>query len=106
MTARVKQALALLHAHGFAVERIAEIRPRDSEYLFVFMADHRSQLNGTLGSLATFGHLGAGGSCVWADPATGVLGVYLSVAPQLDHNDLEVLSCDLFQNAVHAAVVS
>ena len=74
--------------------------------LFVFMADHRSQLNGTLGSLATFGHLGAGGSCVWADPATGVLGVYLSVAPQLDHNDLEVLSCDLFQNAVHAAVVS
>jgi len=41
MTARVKQALALLHAHGFAVERIAEIRPRDSEWLFVFMADRQ-----------------------------------------------------------------
>jgi len=41
----------------------------------------------------------------WADPATGVLGVYLSIAPRLRHSGVYALNADLFQNAVHAAVV-
>lgn len=39
MTTRTKLALALLRAHGFAVERMAEIRPRGGAFLFVFMTD-------------------------------------------------------------------
>lgn len=39
MTTRTKLALALLQAHGFAVQRMAEIRPRGREFLFVYPID-------------------------------------------------------------------
>ena len=36
----------------------------------------RFRLNGSLSSPASFGHIGAGGAYLWADPAQELLGVY------------------------------
>ena len=60
--------------------------------------------NGSLASLSAFGHVGNGGSCFWADPDRDVVGVYLSVSPRL-HRDFGLSNADLFQNAVHAAII-
>lgn len=72
--------------------------------LFIFAAGDRFRPNGALASLAAFGHVGYGGTCIWADPERELVGVYLSVSPRL-HRDLPVTNPDLFQNAVHAAIL-
>ena len=55
-------------------------------------------------SLSAFGHLGYPGLCIWADPEQDLVGVYLSVSPRL-RRDLSLHNADLFQNAVHAAII-
>jgi CubicO group peptidase (beta-lactamase class C family) len=64
------------------------------------------RLNGSLSSLATFGHAGAGGSYVWVDPTQELIGVYLSVGTRMIRNQFIDTNVDLFQNAIHAAIVS
>jgi serine-type D-Ala-D-Ala carboxypeptidase len=72
--------------------------------LYIFGPGDRFVPNGSLVSRSGFGHLGNGGSCLWADPEQDVVGVYLSVSPRL-HRDLILFNADLFQNAVHAAII-
>ena len=72
--------------------------------LFIFGEGDRFPYNGALSSLSAFGHIGYGGTCVWADPVSEVAGVYLSVSPRM-HRGAAIRNSDLFQNAVHAAVV-
>lgn len=72
--------------------------------LFIFGSGDRFSANGSLVSLSAFGHAGNGGSYIWADPENELVGVYLSVSPRL-HRDFGVVNSDLFQNAVHAAIV-
>ena len=55
-------------------------------------------------SLSAFGHAGYGGAFIWADPEREVVGIYLSVSPRM-HRDIGVMNSDLFQNAVHAAII-
>ena len=72
--------------------------------LAIFGAGDRFPFNGSLASLSAFGHIGYGGACIWADPEREVAGVYLSVSPRLNR-DLMCWNADLFQNAVHAAII-
>ena len=72
--------------------------------LYIFRAGDRFRANGALASLSAFGHLGNGGTCVWADPEREVVGIYLSVSPRV-RRDFFVINSDLFQNAVHAAII-
>ena len=60
--------------------------------------------NGSSMSLSAFGHIGNGGTCIWADPEHDVVGVFLSVSTRL-HRGFFFANSDLFQNAVHAAIV-
>jgi CubicO group peptidase (beta-lactamase class C family) len=60
--------------------------------------------NGSLNSLTAFGHAGYGGAYLWADPEQELVGIYLSVSPRLNR-DIGVMNSDLFQNAVHAAII-
>jgi len=73
--------------------------------LFIYGAGDRFRTNGALASLSAFGHIGYGGACIWADPERELVGVYLSVSPRL-LRDLDITNTDLFQNAVHAAIVN
>jgi serine-type D-Ala-D-Ala carboxypeptidase len=72
--------------------------------LYIFGAGDRFGSNGVLASLSAFGHMGNGGAYMWADPEREVIGVYLSVSPGL-HRDFYMSNSDLFQNAVHAAII-
>jgi CubicO group peptidase (beta-lactamase class C family) len=72
--------------------------------LYIFAAGDRYRANGALVSRSAFGHVGNGGSGLWADPEQDVVGVYLSVSPRL-HRNLLLFNADLFQNAVHAAII-
>jgi serine-type D-Ala-D-Ala carboxypeptidase len=72
--------------------------------LYIFGPGDRFVANGALVSRSGFGHVGDGGSCLWADPEQDVVGVYLSVSPRL-HRDFFIFNADLFQNAVHAAII-
>jgi CubicO group peptidase (beta-lactamase class C family) len=72
--------------------------------LGVFGEGDRFHTNGSTMSLSAFGHIGNGGACIWADPERELLGVFLSVSPRLKRGIYETNS-DLFQNAVHAAIV-
>jgi CubicO group peptidase (beta-lactamase class C family) len=72
--------------------------------LFIFRAGDRFMSNGALASLSAFGHVGYGGSCMWADPEREVVGIYLSVSPGFNR-DIGVMNSDLFQNAVNAAII-
>ena len=72
--------------------------------LFVFAPGDRFLHNGSLASTTAFGHIGNGGAYVWADPECELVGVYLSVSPRL-HHGVYLSNSDLFQNAVHAAIV-
>jgi CubicO group peptidase (beta-lactamase class C family) len=72
--------------------------------LFIFAAGDRFRGNGALVSRSGFGHNGYGGAYIWADPEQDVVGVYLSVSPRL-HRDSPAVNSDLFQNAVHAAII-
>ena len=72
--------------------------------LFIFGPGDRFRPNGALASRSAFGHLGYATAFIWADPERELLGVYLTVVPRL-HRDLPIANTDLFQNAVHAAVV-
>ena len=72
--------------------------------LFIFAQGDRFPLNGSLASVSAFGHVGNGGSYIWADPEREMVGVYLSVSPRL-HRDFGLMNTDLFQNAAHAAIV-
>ncbi len=73
--------------------------------LVIFGDGDRFRLNCSLAAPSTIGHVGAGGTCVWADPERELVGVYLSVGRQLIRGTLIDSNVDLFQNAVHAAVV-
>jgi serine-type D-Ala-D-Ala carboxypeptidase len=72
--------------------------------LAIFGEGDRFRANGSILSLQAFGHIGNGGTCVWADPVHEVVGVYLSVSPRL-HRGMHTTNSDLLQNAVHAAIV-
>jgi CubicO group peptidase (beta-lactamase class C family) len=72
--------------------------------LYIVGEGDRFRMNGALASQSTFGHVGYGGCYVWADPERDLVGVYLSVSPRL-HREFFVMNADLFQNAVHAAVI-
>jgi CubicO group peptidase (beta-lactamase class C family) len=72
--------------------------------LFLFGPGDRFGLNGALASPSAFGHGGFASAYIWADPERELLGVYLTVVPRL-HRDFAVGPMDLFQNAVHAAIV-
>jgi len=71
---------------------------------FIYGQDDRFPANGSLASLSAFGHVGSGGTSIWADPESEVAGVYLSVSPRM-HRDAAIRNSDLFQNAVHAAII-
>jgi serine-type D-Ala-D-Ala carboxypeptidase len=72
--------------------------------LFIQGAGDRWRNNGSLSSHGAFGHGGFGGNFFWADPATGIAASFLCVAPAA--RDFPYLTnADLFQNAVHAAIV-
>jgi CubicO group peptidase (beta-lactamase class C family) len=71
---------------------------------YVFGENDRLPPNGSLMSLTAFGHLGGGGACFWADPERELVGVYLSVSPRA-YRGIYLMNSDLFQNAVHAAIV-
>ncbi|MFB9267262.1 serine hydrolase domain-containing protein [Bradyrhizobium erythrophlei] len=72
--------------------------------LAIFGEGDRFRMNGSILSLEAFGHIGNGGSCLWADPAHEVVGVYLSVSPRLQRG-VYTTNSDLLQNAVHAAII-
>ena len=94
--------LARINAAG---ERWEEVAAGGYGYgLYIFSAGDRFRVNGALVSRAGFGHQGAGGSYIWADPERDVVGVYFSVSPRM-HRDSPVVNSDLFQNAVHAAII-
>ena len=71
---------------------------------FVFGTGDRFKANGALQSPSAFGHMGYASAYLWADPERELLGVYLFVSPRLGR-DMPVANQDLFQNAVHAAIV-
>ena len=75
--------------------------------LFAITRDDRSAyLNGSLGSPGSFSHSGALGCRFWGEPATGLVGVYLSVTPRLMPNGAPLFSrADHFEDMVHAAIV-
>ena len=73
--------------------------------LFKFGNGDRFRLNGALASPLTIGHGGAGSAYVWADPKQDLVGVYLGVAPRNRRDQMYDTNVDLFQNAVHTAVV-
>jgi CubicO group peptidase (beta-lactamase class C family) len=72
--------------------------------LAIFGNGDRFITNGSLMSLSAFGHIGNGGTCMWADPERELVGVFLSVAPR-PYRGAYITNGDLFQNAVHAAIV-
>ncbi len=72
--------------------------------LFLFGAGDRFVANGALLSVSAFGHIGNGGACIWADPEREVVGIFLGVSPRF-HRGGYTTNADLFQNAVHAAIV-
>ena len=72
--------------------------------LAIFGEGDRFDKNGSLASLQAFGHVGNGGTCFWADPVNELVGVYFSVSPRLKRG-FYTSDADLFQNAVHAAIV-
>jgi CubicO group peptidase (beta-lactamase class C family) len=71
---------------------------------FVFTEGDRFPFNGSLMSATSFGHGGNGGTCVWADPERELVGIFLCVSPRF-HRGGYTTNSDLFQNAVHAAIV-
>lgn len=88
-----------------AGERWEEVAAGGYGYgLYIFSASDRYRVNGALVSRSGFGHNGAGGAYIWADPERDVVGVYLSVSPRM-HRDSWFVNSDLFQNAVHAAII-
>jgi len=70
----------------------------------VFTEGDRFAANGSLMSTTAFGHIGNGGACIWADSERELVGIYLSVSPRF-HRGAYTTNSDLFQNAVHAAIV-
>lgn len=60
---------------------------------------------GSLAPKGNFYHMGAGGHCIWVDPISEVVGVFLSVALDWDMETMNLnWNFDLFQNMVMAAV--
>jgi CubicO group peptidase (beta-lactamase class C family) len=70
----------------------------------VGVGSDRWRPNGSLASPSTFAHSGFGCAYVWADPEQDLLGIFLSAASRM-HRGIPFLNSDLFQNAVHAAIV-
>ena len=62
--------------------------------------------NGSLWSLGSFSHSGAGGIVFWVDPAQEVVGVYFEVAKLWEEAGTMGMEwkADLFQNAIMAAI--
>ena len=88
-----------------AGERWEEVAARGYGYgLYIFAVGDRFRINGALVSRSGFGHSGYCGAYIWADPEQDLVGVYLSVSPRL-HRDNPIVNSDLFQNAVHAAII-
>jgi CubicO group peptidase (beta-lactamase class C family) len=61
---------------------------------------------GSLRSLGSFDHGGAGGTFLWVDPAQELVGAYFEVCLVLDETrgKEQLWNCDLFQNLVAAAI--
>jgi len=72
--------------------------------LFIFGPGGRYRPNGALATSSAVGHTGFGGAYFWADFERDLVGVYLGVAPRR-HHGFYVTNSDLFQNAVHAAII-
>lgn len=72
--------------------------------LFISADERTAYMNGSLMSPRTFGHDGFGSCNFWADPETGVIGVYLSVMPRL-RGAFYFWRNDHFQDMVHAAIL-
>jgi CubicO group peptidase (beta-lactamase class C family) len=72
--------------------------------LAVLAEGDRYRINGSLASVAAFGHAGLGGTHFWADPDQDLAGAYFSVSPRVDRN-IYFTNFDLFMNAVHAAII-
>jgi CubicO group peptidase (beta-lactamase class C family) len=72
--------------------------------LVVFGTGSRYRPNGALTSQSAFGHGGYGSCYIWADPERDLVGVYLFASPRL-HRGWAATNSDLFQNAVHAAII-
>ncbi|MEE9280693.1 MAG: serine hydrolase domain-containing protein [Myxococcota bacterium] len=62
--------------------------------------------SGSLLSLGTYQHGGAGGTCLWVDPVNEIVGVYLSVVLEVTEDEEQLWNLDLFQNLVTSAVES
>ena len=60
--------------------------------------------DGSLQSLGTFGHPGAGGANYWIDRDRDLVGVYLEVTTRLTPDYNLLWNFDLFQNVIAAAV--
>ncbi|MEO6715150.1 MAG: serine hydrolase [Mycobacteriales bacterium] len=73
--------------------------------LFCFEPGDRFEGNGSLMSSRSYGHGGLGGACFWVDPDAELVAVYFSVSPYYDRSVFH-MQADLFQNALHAAIVA
>jgi CubicO group peptidase (beta-lactamase class C family) len=60
--------------------------------------------DGSLQSLGTLSHSGAGGIAFWIDPVHEVVGAYFEVTTRLTQDYEFLWNFDLFQNAITAAV--
>jgi serine-type D-Ala-D-Ala carboxypeptidase len=72
--------------------------------LAIIGTSDRWRANGSLTSTSAFGHGGFGGTYIWADPEQDLVAAYMAVAPRMEHG-LPFFTSDLFQNAVHAAII-
>jgi CubicO group peptidase (beta-lactamase class C family) len=60
--------------------------------------------HGSLQSLGTLNHPGAGGAVLWIDPARDLVGTYFEVTTRLTERFEQLWSFDLFQNVITSAV--
>jgi CubicO group peptidase (beta-lactamase class C family) len=69
------------------------------------LGNKKPERDGSLQSRSTISHSGAGGVCIWVDPANELVGVYLSVVLEMLPHGPYGWNLDLLMNAVTAAVV-
>jgi len=70
----------------------------------VYSNEKWKYFTGSLPPIGTFAHSGAGGCNLWVDAANEIVGAYLEVEMRITELREHLWNCDLFQNAVTAAV--